>query len=98
MAVNAHRFIVHYRSAKKSLPEKRYESIDEIKQEIFRVFDKENVSDRNAIIVYHDQYNREILLTNVPDSLPKKQTQILFIKCVRILFHYSSLSLTDDNL
>jgi hypothetical protein len=81
----SYRFHVHCLSTKKSLKKKMYQSIEEIRQEAFALYEQAEFNDHNAIIVYRDEKNQDVLLTTVPKPLPKRQYRDLFIKFVCII-------------
>ena len=80
------RFHIHCLSTQKTLDEKKYTSVNEIKRDVFALFDQGDFNDFNAILTYRNEQNEEILLTNVPPALPRGQYRELFLRLVKQRF------------
>ena len=86
---DSYRFYVHCLSTKKTLKKKKYQSVEEIKQEAFALYEQAKFNDHNAIIIYRDDENQEVVLISVPKPLSKRQYRDLFIKFVCIINSFS---------
>ena len=92
------RFSVHCLATQKTLDEKKYASVDELKRDVFALFDQGGFNDYNAIITFHRAEDEEVLMETLPPPLPKGQYRDLFIRVVSRSFvahgHEVSLSLS----
>ena len=77
-----YRFYVHCLSTKQILNEKKSCTVNEIREDAFALFKQGNFNDRNAILTYLDDDEKQVLLTAVPDLLAENQYRDLFIKFV----------------
>ncbi len=81
-----HIFDVHYLSTKKTLKDKKYNSVEDIKVDSFALYKEETFNDDNAILTYLDDNDVEVLLTSVPELPKKGHSKDLFIRFVCIFF------------
>ena len=88
-AIHSYRFRVHCLSTTKKLKDKRYVTVKQIEQDAFALYDQAQFTDHNAIIIYLNDENQQLLLTSLPTPLPKRQYRDLFIKFVCISSHCS---------
>ena len=77
-----HRFRVHYLACQKELELRAYLSVEEITKEVFRVYDKAEFNDGNALLSYLNENADEVPLQEVPKPLEKNQYMDLFIRHV----------------
>jgi hypothetical protein len=82
-----HIFHVHCLSTKKTLNDKKYTSLEDIKKDAFILYKEINFNDNNAILTYMNDNNVEVLLDSVPDLPVKGDSKDLFIRFVCIFFN-----------
>lgn len=89
MAVNEkYRFRVHFLSSKEKLKDKHYQRVEELKRDAFDLYKKVEFNDHNAIIIYFNDQQQEVLLTTLPSTLPKGEYRDLIIKFVSHVVHH----------
>ena len=79
-----HQFHVRCLSTKKTLTGKNYQSVGEIKQDAFNLYDNVSFNENNTILTYLDDNHKHLLLTAVPDLPKKGHYQDLFLRFVCI--------------
>jgi hypothetical protein len=81
-----HYFHVHCLSEEKTLKDKKYASVDDIKKDAFALYPDWKFNDDNAILTHLDKNQDEVLLITVPNLSEKNHSKDLFIRFVCIFF------------
>lgn len=66
--------------------EKKYNSIEELREDAFACYQQEGLNNTNAIITHFDIHKQLVLLTEVPGILKNGDKKHLYIKSVSNIF------------
>lgn len=80
---NHYTLSIHYRGKTKTLKDKLYTSVDQIKLDAFALYGNGAFNESNAILVYKKNKKDEVLLISMSD-FAEKRSDNLFIRFVNI--------------